>query len=313
MLTLNGSANPWIVVPSPAPTSQSDWGVPGISFSHTIGLAHDAGSEESLDDALDPADALGDAGVGVAEADADGVGVADADADGDADAAGVSAIRDPARTIAAATATTFRCLPRPRTRPRPNSALRAGLRGRPLRITLSPPLSVRSPPSERISFWNPSPSPLTARHMVTSVLDAEQPNSDCTMRWLCSLSPGLSRACERISAACLNEDSFLFRIYFTRLRAPPPASGVVRQALAASADPADPPRWHARDKREIGHIASNDRAGRDQRPAPDHAARDDYCACPNRCALAHDDATRVPVRGSLELPGHIYRSRINFI
>src|SRR5580693_7117919 len=41
-LTLNGSAKPWMVAPSPLLTSQSDWGVPGSSFSQTIGFAHDA-------------------------------------------------------------------------------------------------------------------------------------------------------------------------------------------------------------------------------------------------------------------------------
>src|SRR5450755_4294976 len=38
-LTLNGSANPWMVVPSPAATSHADGGVPGSAFSHATGLA----------------------------------------------------------------------------------------------------------------------------------------------------------------------------------------------------------------------------------------------------------------------------------
>src|SRR5216684_7923119 len=40
-LTLNGSAKPWMVVLGLV-TSQTDCGVPGSWFSHTIGLAHAA-------------------------------------------------------------------------------------------------------------------------------------------------------------------------------------------------------------------------------------------------------------------------------
>ena len=90
--TLNGEAKPWIVVPSPAPTSQTDGGVPGSWFSQTIGFAH-----ELVPDGDGDVDGDGDGDVdGVADvddvADVDGVAETEADAESVA-SAGAASVR----------------------------------------------------------------------------------------------------------------------------------------------------------------------------------------------------------------------------
>jgi hypothetical protein len=87
MFTLNGSANPAIVVPSPGVISHVDSGVPGSSFSHTTGLAQPFGFSSACASELPDADGEGEAD-GDGDADADGEGDGDADADGEGEGEG---------------------------------------------------------------------------------------------------------------------------------------------------------------------------------------------------------------------------------
>src|SRR5712691_6212621 len=91
-------------------------------------------------------------------------------------------------------------------------------------------------------------------------------------------SPGLARSFMRSSEGLTMESITLFKVDFTCLRAAPPAGAGRRQSLAATSDPPDPRRGHARDQREVAYITGHDRTGRHQRPAPDHAAGDDHGA-----------------------------------
>lgn len=82
MLTLNGSAKPAIVLPSPGVISQVVSGVPGSSFSHTTGLAQSLGFASACANELPEPEGDGD---GDGETEGDGDGEAEGDGDGEAE------------------------------------------------------------------------------------------------------------------------------------------------------------------------------------------------------------------------------------